>query len=351
MTDERRPQPHPGRLGHVAHLQQFDTAAPWSPAPAASGAAQEPERPPAPYAEPTAIKPPRAYGVAAVPSPVVDVVAPEIYQMVPSAAVTEVVIAPPAFVARIPTSIPVARPRPVHRRLRLAVATTVAACALAAVGVGYVALTRTGESTQAIAPDGPGLPSVDGTLPADGVVPGAKPTGALPLSPSAAAPRTTATSGASLVPAGAVEGETAVPSAQDSTDDAGATATPEESPAVLRPPPAPAMTQAPALSADLSYTARERDNGISGYVGTVVLDNPGGSADGSWQVTLTVPGGNLVSGRGPVEVSQRGESVVFTPSGAGGAVPAGGSLSFTFTIRGVLSALPHGCTIDGRACS
>jgi len=41
--------------------------------------------------------------------------------------------------------------------------------------------------------------------------------------------------------------------------------------------------------------------------------------------------------------------VRFTP-GDGGAVPAGGSLTFTFTVAGVLSDLPTNCQINGESC-
>ena len=80
------------------------------------------------------------------------------------------------------------------------------------------------------------------------------------------------------------------------------------------------------------------------------MHNSTDSAIGSWRVTLTVPGGNLVSAHGPVDVTQKGGSVGFTPAGDDGAVAAGDSMSFTFTVRGVLFELPGGCLVNGRAC-
>jgi hypothetical protein len=116
-------------------------------------------------------------------------------------------------------------------------------------------------------------------------------------------------------------------------------------------PRAAAPAAAGTVDATLSYTRAKGDDGISRYVATIEIDNSAARDATDWRVTLTVPGGNLVVAHGPVDVTQNGESVQFTPSGDGGAVPAGGSLTFTFTVRGVLAALPTDCTINGRACS
>src|SRR3954452_14039754 len=111
-------------MGYVARLQQFDTAAPWAPAPAAPADAPTPE-PADRYAELVSI-----LGVAAVPPHVADVVPAEVYDVHPPSPPVSVlaVPAPPTFVARIPTSLPVprppaVRPRPARRRLQAAVAT------------------------------------------------------------------------------------------------------------------------------------------------------------------------------------------------------------------------------------
>jgi uncharacterized protein YndB with AHSA1/START domain len=105
------------------------------------------------------------------------------------------------------------------------------------------------------------------------------------------------------------------------------------------------------LDATLTYRATKTDDGLARYVGTVELANSQSAEVGSWNVTLTVPGGNAVTADGPVAESQHGEAVSFTPAGDDGVVPGGGSLTFTFTVRGILSELPAGCAINGRACS
>jgi hypothetical protein len=330
VSDKRRPD-------------RCDTAAPWAPGPVAEPTSR--------YAALAAFGPQPevaapAVGVAAVPPRSVDIVPAEVYQVyTPGPSDSTALL--PAFVARIPTSVPTSvfparRERP-RRRWQLAVATAVALAGLAAIGVGYVAFTRTGNSTEARAPSMPELPSIDGVLPTEGTVPGAT----LPASPTVTATTSLTTAATSATTDGSVTQPAIVVPTLDS-------ASPAE-PAPPSPqqllPRAAAPATAGTVDATLSYTAQRADDGISRYVGTIEIDNSKARDATDWRVTLTVPGGNLVVAHGPVDVTQNGESVQFTPSGDDGSVPAGGSLTFTFTVRGILAALPTNCTITGRACS
>jgi hypothetical protein len=366
MSDERQRHPSPG-AGRVAP-PQFDSAAPW--APAASGSFETPPAlgaaaVPAVSAD---VVPAEVY-VAALPALGADVVPAEVYEVRPASqpgvAATAIMPEPPAFVARIPTSLPpfaaavpppfeppVAAlglpPRRGHRRLRLVVTAAVVLCALGAIVVGYTALTRTADPTRAQAPAFPGAPPSDGSFPGGPSAAAPAPPLTVSAGPSATAPgkATATTAAATTAPA-----TTAADSGATESAVPVAGATPESSPLVLRPPPLPPTTPAGSLEATLTYRAGSTgDGGVTRYNGTIVLDNSEASDVSSWSVTLTVPGGNAVLARGPVAVDQSGESVEFTPA-AGGVVPAGGSLTFSFSVRGVLSDLPGDCAVNGRACS
>jgi hypothetical protein len=88
---------------------------------------------------------------------------------------------------------------------------------------------------------------------------------------------------------------------------------------------------------------------LLGYAATVRIENPGDRDVTGWRVTLTVPGGNPVTAAG-ASVAQDGETAAFTPDGDG-TVPAGGAVTFSFEVDGVLAALPGDCAIDGVPCS
>ena len=361
MSEKRQPQPEQGVTGYAAHPRRFDTAAPWAPAPAVPAAAPvslpaEPDPEPIdPYAGLGTI-----LGVAAVPPHVADIVPAEVYDLHPpgkcrSALDRTAVLPEPAFLARIPTSVPVPasspvpvlRPRPARRRLRAAVATVVALAGLGAVGVGYVAFTHTTRSSpQAKAQVIPEMPPIDGTLP--GGVSGADPIAPLPTSPPVAATVSAPTTRAATA-SGAPTANVTQPAPRKGGTVTASPADPEQAEAAPLRLLAPAATTAGTLEATFSYSATKGDNGISRYQGTIEIDSTQPSDVASWQLTLTVPGGNPVAPNGPVVVSQDGEQVQFAP-GDGGAVPAGGSLTFTFTVSGVLSDLPANCLINGESC-
>jgi hypothetical protein len=121
-------------------------------------------------------------------------------------------------------------------------------------------------------------------------------------------------------------------------------------------PPAPHETSPSGspggvLGATLSHTSRVLPVGLGGYTGTVRIDNPGDRDVSGWRVTLTVPGGNKVHKATGASVTQDGEMVVFTPAKKATDVPAGGSVTFTFQVTGVLTGEPSDCFVDGRPCS
>jgi hypothetical protein len=301
-----------------------------------------------------------------------DIVPAEVYELRPepprAPGATVVMAGQPAFVARISTSLPLdqaflspafepvpssapgRRPGVAYRRVRLGLITFVALCSLGAIVVGYAALTRTATSGQAQGPRFPGAP-LYGTPSGNGP-PGTDPVAPLPGSagPSASA---TVTGSASVAAAPATHATTPATAAAGSASAAAsvADATPASSALALR-PPAPPTPSAPAGSLDATLTdqATSTADGLARYTGTIVLANSGAADVSSWSLTLTVPGGNAVLARGPVEVDQDGESVEFTPAG-GSVVPAGGSFTFTFGVRGILSDLPDDCAINGRPCS
>lgn len=100
---------------------------------------------------------------------------------------------------------------------------------------------------------------------------------------------------------------------------------------------------APALSAVYHYDDARNE-------GSVQVVNGGDGVAAKWTVTLSVPGGEKVSlVSGAVELFQSGASVRFRPTG--GAVAAGGSVSFGFSLAGAPTSPPGGCAIDGVACS
>jgi len=134
----------------------------------------------------------------------------------------------------------------------------------------------------------------------------------------------------------------------------GATTRPAEPVATVAPPETepttitqPAVPELPLpLAATFTYEAVQGEDGWTGYTGTVRVSNPGERPSSGWTITLTVPGGNVVSASGAT-VSQDGETVTFT----GEPIAEQDSVSFTFTVEGTLAELPGGCRIDGSSCA
>jgi Cellulose binding domain len=272
-----------------------------------------------------------------------------------------------------------------RRRLQLVMAFGVVLVALGAGAIGYATLRRSHTTPVALAPGPPGVvpPSTDGVTPG---LADADPVGSAPASPSAATPARPPAAGGTDPAAGAptrtapaaVPGPDGTATSPGGTDAPGGSATsaperpspvasdgdgppaaapappgsapPGSAPPGSAPPGSAPPGSAPPLSAGLGYTAHHADDGILGYVGTITIVNAGDSDVTDWQVTLRVPGGNRVSADGPVSVDQGGEWVTFLPAGADGAVPAAGSLRFSFRVRGVLADLPSNCVVNDVSC-
>jgi hypothetical protein len=299
-----------------------------------------------------------------------DPVSPSVYELGAPEPATAILPPPvPAMPAGTPPrTVPRTSPRtstasivshirqPPRRRIRAGMIAGAAAVIVAGAGLAYAGLGGPDDAPRAHAPAvaASGVPG-DGSLPFDPALPGAEPVA------GRTAPAATSTGAPGGDSPGAVPFPGAVP--------------PPGTPQLPGPPaspgrrrPEPVATAAPTgpggpaptepvrapvaplpLAATFSHVADAAADGFLGYAGTVRIENPGDRQVTGWRVTLTVPGGNPVTGSG-VSVAQDGETVTFTPDGDA-TVPAGGAVTFSFQVAGLLAALPGGCAIDGIACS
>ncbi|GAB1693137.1 hypothetical protein KRM28CT15_49400 [Krasilnikovia sp. M28-CT-15] len=245
------------------------------------------------------------------------------------------------------------------RRSRLVLGAA-ATAVLLGTGMCYAALRGPAASPRAAAPaaTASALPSDDALLnPADSgldAVPAQptaspKPTTASPTGATPTASRRTGPAGGSSPTGTTTVGPgTALPGA--ATPGSG-TPTPKPTASASSSATAsPTPTSLAPLTATFSHTADTGPDGLTDYVGTVRVANPRDRAAGGWRVTLKVPGGNAVDADSAVTVTQDGEKVTFTPAGEA-TIPAGGSVTFTFTVRGVLTAEPLNCAINGDGCA
>ncbi|GAA3917530.1 cellulose binding domain-containing protein [Actinoplanes auranticolor] len=295
MTENPRPRPSRGVMGYVAELQQFDPVPPYADEPATAG----PVLPAAP-----APSPPRA-----VPAPIVSHIRQQS-----------------------------------QRRIRFAIIAAAAVVILAGFGLGYAALSGPAGSPRAQAPAaGPTPGPTGGLLPLEPALPGVEPVAERPTDPAATSTSTVAVRATRAAgTAGPLPDAVTLPGPGNPPP--AATAAPTE-PVMTQPVVAPPLP----LTATISYVTDTAEDGLLGYAGTVRIENPGTGDVTGWRVALTVPGGNTVTATG-ASVAQDGETVTFTPSGEA-AVPAGGSVTFSFQVAGLLAALPGGCVIDGNPCS
>jgi hypothetical protein len=374
-------------VGYVAELQQLDTFDAPEGAPASGSEASVAEAP-APVAEAPA-------PVAGAPAPAADPAPPATEEPAadPGTAVTippsqrhapidddtdEFLISWAAFTASTALlaatdapAAPAAKPAPrvtggARRRLRVAVFSFAALAFLVAAGVGYAALNQTPARDTALPPrvQAPTQPLDPDPTFTTGAVPGLDRARLAPPASASGTPSASATAGAPATsrPAGSGSGigsGGAVP-APVPTDPVDWPETPpvQQTPPVTRPPtrppyvpPAP-PTDAPA-DADLTASVERADDmvlGLGGYAATVRIANPGRYAVTGWTVTLTVPNGKKIRQADGATVAQHRGEVVFTPSG-NATVPAGGSVSFSFEVKGLLPGDLTGCTIDGRPCT
>ncbi|WP_433720146.1 cellulose binding domain-containing protein [Actinoplanes sp. CA-051413] len=294
MSENPRPRPSRGVMGYVAELQQFDPVPPYID-----------ELHPA---EPAAL----------VPSP------------------------PPVTPAPIVSHI---RQQP-RRRTQTAILAAAAVAILAGAGLGYAALGGSADAPRTRAQGtAPSDVPTDGLPPLDPALPGSEPVAARTTGPTATSNTTAATTTGTSETDRPLPDAVTLPGVPDPWNPPpAATAAPTE-PAATQPAVAPPLP----LIATISHVVDPAEDGLLGYAGTVRIENPGSRDVTGWRVTLTVPGGNAVTATG-ASVAQDGETVTFTPDGEP-TVPAGGAVTFSFQVAGLLSALPGACAIDGSPCS
>ncbi|MGS2616739.1 cellulose binding domain-containing protein [Micromonospora sp. LZ34] len=183
---------------------------------------------------------------------------------------------------------------------------------LVATAAAVMVVLRTPERLAPVALDPPSKVAVPPAPPADGAGVQAEPPAARPTAPR---PSTAATS--SAAPSGS-----------------GPTGTP---PATV------------ALGAEFAIEERA----LLSYGAAVTVRNPGRSRVTDWILVVTLPRESLeVTSVSGARASRDGATWTFVPDGAGGAVPAGGSVRVTFRVTGApLSSSPTACTIDGTPCA
>jgi hypothetical protein len=280
-----------------------------------------------------------------------DPVPPYVYELHPAESPTQA-LPPPAFIPSPPRAAPAPivshiRQQP-QRRTRIAILVAAAVAILAGAGLGYAALGGSADTprTQAQGSAPSNVPT-DGLLPLDPALPGSEPVAARTTDPTTTSTTTTATTSGTSETDRPLPDAVTLPGAPDPWNPPPtATAAPTE-PAATQPAVAPAPPL--PLTATISHVADTAEDGLLGYAGTVRIENPGARDVTGWRVTLTVPGGNAVTATG-ASVAQDGEMVTFTPAGEP-TVPAGGAVTFSFQVAGLLSALPGACVIDGSPCS
>ncbi len=386
-------------MGYVAELQQFDPelTAPLSPAPG-----------PQPSESATAVVTPVTADVAVMPVAPVDEPHGEPDPADEDTADlslswAQLAAAPGADAVPLPDLSEPARPArgARRRRLRAAVLSCAALAVLAAAGVGYAALNQNSARSRDALPPGVQTPGQPGDLGAGfttGAIPGvdavgrSTPTGAVTPSVGAGTPGqpTTAPGGPvrdggfgsggdrSGRDTGGSDGSGRDGSGSDGSggdgaggqggDGAGAPGRPrtpaypppwQEHPPVdhqptqnPQPPVPPMPPPAPPGTVALAATLSRWDAlplGVGGYSATVRIDNPGAYNVTGWRVTLTALDGTRIRKVDGAAMSVQGDTVEFVPSG-NATVPAGGSVSFAFEVRGALAADPADCTINGAPC-
>lgn len=109
----------------------------------------------------------------------------------------------------------------------------------------------------------------------------------------------------------------------------------------------------PAAGAALGAEFAIEERALLSYGAAVTIRNPGPGRVTGWTLVVTLPRESLeVTSVSGARASQDGATWSFVPDGAGGAVPADGSVRVTFRVTGSpVSAGPTACTIDGTPCA
>jgi cellulase/cellobiase CelA1 len=104
------------------------------------------------------------------------------------------------------------------------------------------------------------------------------------------------------------------------------------------------------LSASYARAANTGLLGLTGYRGEITVTNGGTGAASTWEVTLSLPGGQKVNAASGADYSQDGDRVTFTPTGATASVKPEQTVAFTFDVTGLLAGEPTGCAVNGQPC-
>jgi Cellulose binding domain len=87
------------------------------------------------------------------------------------------------------------------------------------------------------------------------------------------------------------------------------------------------------------------------YQGTYTITNPGTKPVSGWTLVVTFSGpGSIVQVWNAKATSGSSHRVTFTPMSYNDTVPAGGSVSFGFTVTGNPVPTPKSCTVNGNPC-
>jgi hypothetical protein len=141
----------------------------------------------------------------------------------------------------------------------------------------------------------------------------------------------------------------------------GASPTPVRQPAptgtsaVVAQPPTPPQsrpptTQAAPAPARLTAQFQKVSGSRSSYTGKYTIMNQGGTAAKGWSLVVTFSGSGTLSLSEAHASSSGNNRVTFTNGSANGTVSAGGSVSFTFIVRGEPAPTPIGCAVNGGSC-
>ena len=109
--------------------------------------------------------------------------------------------------------------------------------------------------------------------------------------------------------------------------------------------PGPTGTPAP-----LTARFEKANTWSSGYQATYAISNPGPVAVKGWRVVVTFSGSGSISVWNASPDPGANHSVAFTAMSYNATVPAGGSVSFGFTMTGSPAPTPTNCVINGSHC-
>ncbi|MEW2383498.1 SRPBCC domain-containing protein [Micromonospora sp. NPDC047707] len=108
--------------------------------------------------------------------------------------------------------------------------------------------------------------------------------------------------------------------------------------------PSPSVSASPAVRLTARYETSSKR--ILGWTGEVEVTNPG-TTPAAWTVVVTLARDAAVVDADGATWRQEGEEATFS----GPPVPAGGSMTFTFDVRGTQPAGPEACRVGEAACT